>query len=331
MKMLCVGALFLTCSLSLVTRWQTQPQASQTQPAPPAATTPSPTRPDSQLGLNGPVRSEDVYKNIETLKGKPATQVLAAMNGIRGSLGVSCTYCHTQFEWDKNDKPAKETTRKMFKMMAYIEGTYFENKNKVTCWTCHRGHPEQPRPAERPPQEAEKSIHLSPDDEKKPAEQVFKNIQNLKGVPAGRLPFVMNFFAQSLGVKCAHCHVQDHWEKDDVEAKKTARRMLNMVHDIIQQYYGKGGPISCSGCHQGKVKPENGLEQKPSALGIQHSAPEAASSNAHARIGQQNRRDVIRLSADCRMLPGYFVRPASVFRSSAAAAWAAASRAVSTR
>src|SRR5947209_20521440 len=76
--------------------------------------TPSPAHADSQLGLNGPVRAEDVFKSIETFKGKPATQVLLAMNAIRGSLGVSCTYCHTQFEWEKNDKPAKETTRKMF-------------------------------------------------------------------------------------------------------------------------------------------------------------------------------------------------------------------------
>ena len=269
-KTLWAAATFLAALAPLATHPQATTQPPQSQPASPAAAAPSPGRPDSQLGLNGPVRAEDVYKSIETLKGKPATQVLAAMNGIRGSLGVSCTYCHTQFEWDKNDKPAKETTRKMFKMMAYIEETYFENKNKVTCWTCHRGHPDQPRPAERPPQEAEKFIHLSSDDQNKPAEQVFKNIQSLKGAPAGRLPFVMNFFAQSLGVKCAHCHVQDQWEKDDVEAKKTARKMLNMVHDVIQRYYGKGGPISCSGCHQGKVKPENGLEQK--AVSTQPSA-----------------------------------------------------------
>jgi hypothetical protein len=82
----------------------------------------------------------------------------------------------------------------------------------------------------------------------------------LKGVPASKLPFVMNFFAQSLGVKCSHCHVQDHWEKDDVQAKQTARNMLNMVHDVLREYYGGNGPISCAGCHQGKVKPENGLE-----------------------------------------------------------------------
>src|SRR5689334_17919767 len=76
-----------------------------------AAATPTPaaSSPDSQLGLNGPVRAEDVFKDIETFKGKPATTVLIAMNAIRGNLGVSCTYCHTQYQWENNDKPAKQT------------------------------------------------------------------------------------------------------------------------------------------------------------------------------------------------------------------------------
>ena len=231
----------------------------QAQNAAPSAS-PTSAQPDS-LGLNGPVRAEDVYKNIETFKGKPATTVLLAMNAIRGNLGVSCTYCHTQYEWEKNDKPAKEKTRKMFQMLGYIDGTFFDHKNKVTCWTCHRGHPDQPKPTEKPLQDAAEIIRIDPADATKPAEEMFKNIQSLKGVPAGRFPLIMNFFSQSLGVKCSHCHVQDQWAKDDVPAKQTARKMLSMVTDVIHKYYGTGGPIGCFGCHQGRVKPENGLEQ----------------------------------------------------------------------
>jgi Photosynthetic reaction centre cytochrome C subunit len=272
MKTLAVVVLLLGVPASFLKPWQTAaqntPQAAPTPGAVGSATaSPSPAPPDSRLGMEGPVRAEDVFKSIEIFKGKPAAQVLTAMNAIRGTLGVSCTYCHTQYEWDKNDKPAKLKTRKMFDMMGYIEEKYFDHKNKITCWTCHRGHPEQPHPSEQL-HEAEKIIHLTPEEEKKPAQEVFKNIQMLRGVPAGRLPLVMNFFSQSLGVKCSHCHVQDQWEKDDVEAKKTARKMLSMVHDVIQQYYGKGGPISCSGCHQGKVKPENGLESPPVQKGL---------------------------------------------------------------
>jgi len=141
----------LAASISL--RWQSYPQKPNAAPSSSSAAS-SPVA-DSRLGLDGPVRAEDVYKSIEIFKGKPATQVLLAMNSIRGTLGVSCSYCHTQYEWDKNDKPAKEKTRKMFRMLGYIEGKYFDHKNKVTCWTCHRGHPEQPRPTEKAPEQAE--------------------------------------------------------------------------------------------------------------------------------------------------------------------------------
>src|SRR5215467_14650385 len=41
--------------------------------------------------------------------------------------------------------------------------------------------------------------------EEKPASEVFKNIQVLKGVPAGRLLRVMELgYAKSLGVSCTH-------------------------------------------------------------------------------------------------------------------------------
>ena len=40
--------------------------------------------------------------------------------------------------------------------------------------------------------------------ENAPAESVFKNIQSMKGVPAGRLPRIMNMgYGKSLGVRCA--------------------------------------------------------------------------------------------------------------------------------
>src|SRR5689334_19494125 len=103
MKAIAVAAILLAGTAPLSTRWLKSQPTTQSQAAP-APTPAAAGQADSQLGVNGPVRAEDVYKNIETLKGKPATTVLLAMNGIRGSLGVSCTYCHTQYEWEKNDK-----------------------------------------------------------------------------------------------------------------------------------------------------------------------------------------------------------------------------------
>ena len=128
MKTFVVAVILFAISASIST--VPPPQAQNASPAPrtpaPAIAAPTPAQPDSRLGLDAPVRAEDVFKSIEIFKGKPATQVLPAMNAIRGTLGVSCTYCHTQYEWDKNNKPPKETTRKMFKMMGYIEEKYFD-------------------------------------------------------------------------------------------------------------------------------------------------------------------------------------------------------------
>src|SRR5262245_26514059 len=62
--------------------------------------------------------------------------------------------------------------------------------------------------------------------ERKPAEEVFKNIKILKGVPAGRLLAVMQIgYSKSLGVNCTHCHVVNQWEKDDKPEKQITREM----------------------------------------------------------------------------------------------------------
>ena len=55
--------------------------------------------------------------------------------------------------------------------------------------------------------------------EDRPAEQVYKNIQVMKGMPAARLMSAMNRLTQSLGVDCSHCHVPDALDKDDKPAK----------------------------------------------------------------------------------------------------------------
>lgn len=98
--------------------------------------------------------------------------------------------------------------------------------------------------------------------ENKPAEEVFKNIQLLKGMPAGRLLRVMQVaFNTSLGVDCTHCHIPDQWEKDDKEAKQTARKMwqfMGKVNQELKQTIGKGS-INCTTCHRGQIKPATSM------------------------------------------------------------------------
>lgn len=97
--------------------------------------------------------------------------------------------------------------------------------------------------------------------EDKPAEQVFKNIQILKGLPAGRLLGVMGAYSRSLGVRCDFCHVVGEWEKDDKEMKQAARDMAHMTADInaqlkkIKAIEADNPTIGCSTCHRGQTKP----------------------------------------------------------------------------
>lgn len=108
--------------------------------------------------------------------------------------------------------------------------------------------------------------------ENKPAEEVFKNIQMLKGMPAARLLRVMEMgYARSLGVNCTHCHVADAWEKEDKPTKQIARDMNAMVAAInneqlkkIKNLKGPNSIINCTTCHRGQSKP---------ALNLPESAP----------------------------------------------------------
>ena len=101
--------------------------------------------------------------------------------------------------------------------------------------------------------------------EDKPAEQVFKNIQVLKGVPAGRLLNIMERgYTRALGVRCDYCHVINEWEKDDKETKQTAREMVRMNALIntelkkIKTIEADNPVVNCSTCHRGQPKPGAG-------------------------------------------------------------------------
>ena len=105
-----------------------------------------------------------------------------------------------------------------------------------------------------------------------PAEQVFKNIQVLKGIPAGRVLRIMELgYSRSLGVNCTHCHVVDQWDKDDKPTKPIAREMSKMVqtinNDLLKPIKNLKGPnpvVNCTTCHRGQIKPALNLpEAKP--------------------------------------------------------------------
>jgi Photosynthetic reaction centre cytochrome C subunit len=99
--------------------------------------------------------------------------------------------------------------------------------------------------------------------EAEPAEKVFKNMQMLKQMPAGRLLAVMEMgYARSLGVNCTHCHVPDKWESEDKPQKQIARDMWAMMGTInsqllkgIKNLKSESPTVNCTTCHRGQVKP----------------------------------------------------------------------------
>jgi hypothetical protein len=110
--------------------------------------------------------------------------------------------------------------------------------------------------------------------EGKKAEDVFKNIIQLKGTPADQLQPAMQFISASLGVQCNFCHVRDHDELDDKRAKKTAREMIAMTMAINKNSFEGRNQVTCMSCHHGSsrvVNMPNVLETDPPAR-----APETA-------------------------------------------------------
>jgi photosynthetic reaction center cytochrome c subunit len=100
------------------------------------------------------------------------------------------------------------------------------------------------------------------------AEQEYKNIQALKGIPAEQLIPSMQFIAASLGVECEYCHVAHANEKDDKKSKLTARKMIAMMMAINKENFEGHREVTCYSCHRGSKDPVatpiiTGEEPKP--------------------------------------------------------------------
>jgi len=94
--------------------------------------------------------------------------------------------------------------------------------------------------------------------QEKTAEQAFRNIQVLKGVPATQLQQVMALFTGALGVRCSYCH-SNSFDKDDQLTKQSARRMIRLVFELNQANFGGQVAVNCVTCHRGQPKPETSL------------------------------------------------------------------------
>src|SRR6266705_1455997 len=93
------------------------------------------------------------------------------------------------------------------------------------------------------------------------AEDGFKNVQVLKGIPVNQFMETMGFFSAALGYNCTNCHgdeVLGNWEKyaDDIPVKRTARRMVQVVNTINKELFGGREAVTCYTCHRGSPSPK---------------------------------------------------------------------------
>ena len=105
------------------------------------------------------------------------------------------------------------------------------------------------------------------------AEEVFKNVQILKGIPIDQFMDTMGMFAAATSLNCTHCHASDNtnsWDKYalDTPLKQTARRMMNMVNTINKDNFKGVRAVTCYTCHHGDQRPKI----VPSLI-VQYSAP----------------------------------------------------------
>jgi hypothetical protein len=92
------------------------------------------------------------------------------------------------------------------------------------------------------------------------AEEVFKNIPALKGIPVDEFMDTMGMFSAALNMNCTDCHTPDStsaWENFGKETplKQTARRMTLMVNSINKNNFGGEQVVTCYTCHHGEQKP----------------------------------------------------------------------------
>src|SRR5438552_8522159 len=88
----------------------------------------------------------------------------------------------------------------------------------------------------------------------------------LRGLTVQQFEAEMQLMNQALGVSCGFCHTRGNFAAETSPRKGTARRMLEMVRGINQQYFpdhrpadgeSRLGKVTCFTCHQGSERPKS--------------------------------------------------------------------------
>jgi len=90
-------------------------------------------------------------------------------------------------------------------------------------------------------------------------EDVFTNVQVLKGISVDEFMGTMGIMSAALSFCCSECHTNAgtdlvKWDVD-TPRKRTARRMVQMVAAINRDNFGGRQVVTCWSCHRGRDRP----------------------------------------------------------------------------
>jgi hypothetical protein len=90
-----------------------------------------------------PQTSDQVFKNVQVLKGIPVDDFMGTMGLMSAAVGYDCSECHIgagteRVNWAA-DNGKKIIARKMVTMVEAINRDNFQGRQVVTCWSCHHG------------------------------------------------------------------------------------------------------------------------------------------------------------------------------------------------
>jgi hypothetical protein len=91
------------------------------------------------------------------------------------------------------------------------------------------------------------------------SDQIFKNVQVLKGIPVDDFMGTMGLMSAAVGYDCSECHIgagteKVNWAADNGK-KIIARKMVTMVAAINRDNFQGRQVVTCWSCHHGRDRP----------------------------------------------------------------------------
>jgi len=213
----------------------------------------------SARGQEKPLMAEDVFKNIQVLKGIPVKEVMNPMGFFSAATNLHCIDRHAprseSLEGYAIDTPRKQTARRMVLMVNQINQANFGGRKMVTCYTCHRA-------SDRP--EAVPSLldqYSVPEDDPNRVEVIPAGpVQSVKRISADQ---ILDKYLQAIGGAAPAARLTSFTAKgtyegyDTLSAKvpvdiyaNSPNQMSMVVHtqngDSVTTYDGKNGWIAAA-------------------------------------------------------------------------------------